>query len=281
MDAVYALPFTAGPTPRYDGQAIPAYTQIKDSITAHRGCFGGCRFCALAYHQGKTIQSRSEGSVLAEVTELTTQPDFRGTVSDIGGPTANMYGMRCKRDASEACTRRSCLWPDVCPHLDTSHAAVRRLLRLASEHPAVRHVFVASGIRFDLALRDPAYIDDIARGHTGGHLKLARNTWPRACWRPWASPPPSCTRSSAKNSRSLGEGRQAAVRAALPHAGAPRRDAGRHRGAGAVAARAEHPGAAGAAVHPHAMTLSTCMYVTGRDFDSGAPSMCRRAVSCA
>jgi len=272
MDAVYALPFTRRPHPRYDGQAIPAYTQIKDSITAHRGCFGGCRFCALAYHQGKTIQSRSEGSVLAEVTELTTQPDFRGTVSDIGGPTANMYGMRCKRDASEACTRRSCLWPDVCPHLDTSHAAVRRLLRLASEHPAVRHVFVASGIRFDLALRDPAYIDDIARGHTGGHLKLApEHLAPRvlaAMGKPSAELYEKFCQKFEEASVKAGKRQYVLPYLMLGHPGETLADTVEL----ALWLRARNIRVRQVQQFtPTPMTLSTCMYVTGRDFDSGAP----------
>ena len=173
LDAVYNLPFMRLPHPKYDGRPIPAWTQIKDSITSHRGCMGGCNFCTIGYHQGKAIQSRSEKSVLTELDTLAKTKSFKGTVSDIGGPTANMYGMSCKLGYPRTCTRNSCLYPSICKQLDTSHKNVIELLNKALKVDGIKHVFISSGIRFDLALRDDNYIKHIAAHHVGGLLKLA------------------------------------------------------------------------------------------------------------
>ena len=170
LDRIYLLPFTGKPDPIYKGMKIPAFEQIKESITSHRGCFGGCNFCALFLHQGKFIQSRSIESVLAELKRLVGRDYFRGTVTDIGGPSANMYGIVCK---NKACRRLSCLRPEICPDLDISHNCYRKLLRGARNIAGVKHLFIASGIRTDLALRSRGFISDLVRYYTGGRIKLA------------------------------------------------------------------------------------------------------------
>ncbi len=176
LDAVYALPFTRLPHPAYT-ETIPAYEQIKFSITSHRGCFGGCAFCAITHHQGKTIQSRSIASIRAEVDRLAEHPEFRGTLSDIGGPTANMYGLCCGNPEAEAtCRRASCLYPQRCRHLVTSDAQAVALLAEIARHPKVKHLFVASGIRYDLLEAQPAYFDRLLAHHVGGLLKVAPET---------------------------------------------------------------------------------------------------------
>ena len=173
LDRIYALPFTKRPHPSYQ-EVIPAYAQIKFSITSHRGCCGGCAFCAITHHQGKTIQSRSEQSVQEELERLSLHPDFRGTVTDVGGPTANMYGMRCSNSEAQAtCRRESCLYPQICKYLDTRDDRAVDLLRRLRKNPAVKHLFVASGIRFDLLNRQPDYFADLVKHHVGGLLKVA------------------------------------------------------------------------------------------------------------
>src|SRR5262249_25221657 len=142
--------------------AIPAFEMIKDSVTTMRGCFGGCTFCSITMHQGRTIQSRSERSILAEVEKVAKDPEFRGRVSDLGGPTANMYRMRCTRPDVEAkCRRLSCIHPTVCKLLGTDHAPTVDLLRRARAVPGVKRVNVASGIRMDLASRSPEYVEEL------------------------------------------------------------------------------------------------------------------------
>jgi len=176
LDRLYALPFCKLPHPRYD-EPIPAYEQIKFSITSHRGCCGGCAFCAITNHQGKTVQSRSSDSIRAEVDLLTRHPEFRGTVTDVGGPTANMYGLACGDSVAQAaCHRQSCLYPEVCPHLRTADRDAVNLLRDLRRHPAVKHLFVASGVRFDLLEEQPDYFDELLAHHVGGLLKVAPET---------------------------------------------------------------------------------------------------------
>jgi uncharacterized radical SAM protein YgiQ len=176
LDRIYALPFLKLPHPAY-GEPIPAYEQIKFSITSHRGCCGGCAFCAIAHHQGKTIQSRSAASLRTEVDRLTRHPEFRGTVTDVGGPTANMYGLGCgDPQAQAACRRQSCLFPEICPHLRTTDRAAVQLLRDLRRHPAVQHLFVASGVRFDLLEHQPDYFAELLQHHVGGLLKVAPET---------------------------------------------------------------------------------------------------------
>jgi len=173
MDAVYDLPYTRRPHPAYL-ESVPAHAMIKDSVTIMRGCFGGCTFCSITMHQGRAIQSRSEASVVREVEAMAAAPDFKGHVSDLGGPTANMYRMQCTRPEIEArCRRLSCVHPTVCKLLGTDHGPTIDLLRRARAVPGVKSVRVASGIRMDLAARSDAYLEELARHHVGGQLKVA------------------------------------------------------------------------------------------------------------
>jgi uncharacterized radical SAM protein YgiQ len=173
MDAIYALPFEKSPHPSY-GEAIPAWEQIKTSITSHRGCFGGCAFCAITMHQGKSIQSRSKKSILSEITALTRKSWFRGTISDIGGPTANMYGLDCSNaDAMKKCQRESCIFPTICQHLITNDTPATSLLVAARSLNGVKHTAVSSGVRYDLLEKQPAYFRELTGHHVSGLLKIA------------------------------------------------------------------------------------------------------------
>jgi len=173
MDRIYGLPYTRRPHPIY-AEPIPAFTMIKDSVTIMRGCFGGCTFCSITAHQGRIIQSRSKESVLSEVREMTRDQDFSGVISDIGGPTANMYQMQCLRPEVEAvCRRQSCVHPTICKLLGTDHGPLIQLMKEARETPGIKKVLVASGIRMDLARRSPEYMRELVRHHVGGRLKVA------------------------------------------------------------------------------------------------------------
>ena len=174
MDRIYGLPYTRRPHPSYGDQKIPAFEVVKDSVQIMRGCFGGCTFCSITAHEGRIIQSRSQESVLGEIRQMTADPKFSGVVSDIGGPTANMYQMRCTRPEVEArCRRLSCVHPTICKLLGTDHGPLIDLMKQAREEPGVKKVFVASGIRMDLARRSPEYVQELAAHHVGGHLKVA------------------------------------------------------------------------------------------------------------
>jgi len=170
LDAVYGLPFARRAHPSYT-ERVPALEQVQFSVTSHRGCFGGCAFCGIAGHQGKVIQSRSRESILAEVRAIAAHPDFRGTIRDIGGPTANMWGLGCPK--AERCNRTSCLAPEICPRLDTDQSPYLRLLDAAAATPGVRHLFVSTGVRMDLALRCPDLIKALARKYTSGYARVA------------------------------------------------------------------------------------------------------------
>lgn len=173
MDRIYDLPYNRRPHPAYT-EAIPAYEMIKDSVTIMRGCFGGCTFCSITAHQGRVIQSRSQTSILNEVRKLAADPEFKGTISDVGGPTANMYQMRCTRPDVEAkCKRLSCVHPSICKLLGTDHGPLVKLLRQARSEPGIRKVLVSSGIRMDLAQLSPEYLRELSAHHVGGHLKVA------------------------------------------------------------------------------------------------------------
>jgi len=173
MDEIYDLPYTRRPHPSYT-EPIPAYEMIKDSVTLMRGCFGGCTFCSITAHQGRIIQSRSQESVLKEVRKMAADPEFSGVISDIGGPTANMYEMRCTRPEVEAkCKRLSCVYPTVCKLLGTDHGPLVELMRRARTEPGIRKVLVASGVRMDLAQMYPEYMRELTAHHVGGHLKVA------------------------------------------------------------------------------------------------------------
>ena len=175
LDAIYDLPFTRRVHPRYASVGVPALEPVQFSIVTHRGCFGGCNFCSIFAHQGKEVCSRSQESILAEAQKLTGHPDFAGTIVDVGGPTANMYGMGCGR--RRVCARTSCVFPEVCEHLRQSHAPMIELMEgLLRWQGACRQrvrCFVASGIRHDLALESPDYMELLARHFVGGHLKVA------------------------------------------------------------------------------------------------------------
>jgi len=173
MDAAYDMPFTRRPHPMYT-EPVPAHEMIKDSVTIMRGCFGGCTFCSITAHQGRVIQSRSEASILKEVEKLAADPEFKGTISDIGGATANMYEMRCTRPEVEAkCRRLSCVHPGICKLLGTDHGKLIDLMRTVRDVDGVRFVRVSSGIRMDLAQLSPEYVRELAEHHTGGRLKVA------------------------------------------------------------------------------------------------------------
>ena len=173
MDAIYDLPYTRRAHPSYK-EPIPAFEMIKDSVTIMRGCFGGCTFCSITTHQGRTIQSRSQESIMNEVRNLAADPEFKGVISDIGGPTANMYQMRCTRPEVEAkCKRLSCVHPSICKLLGTDHGPLIELMKRARTEPGIRQVFVASGIRMDIAQLSPDYLKELATHHVGGHLKVA------------------------------------------------------------------------------------------------------------
>lgn len=173
MDQVYGLRYTRRPHPSYS-ETIPAYEMIRDSVTIMRGCFGGCTFCSITAHQGRIIQSRSKESVLAEIGQMAADPDFKGVISDIGGPTANMYEMRCTRPEVEAaCRRQSCVHPTICRLLGTDHGPLIELMRQSRQVPGVKKVLVASGIRMDLARRSRPYMRELVRQHVGGQLKVA------------------------------------------------------------------------------------------------------------
>ena len=173
MDELYALPFARRPHPGYR-EGIPAFETVKHSIVTMRGCFGGCSFCSITEHEGRVIQSRSAQSVLGEIRELRRMADFRGVISDVGGPTANMYQQRCKSAAIEkACRRLSCVHPKICENLVTDHRPLLDLLKRVREAPGVKKAFVASGVRYDLAERSPEFIRVLAEHHTGGMVSVA------------------------------------------------------------------------------------------------------------
>src|ERR1700690_675664 len=175
MDAIYELPYARRPHPMYGTARIPAYHMIRFSVAIQRGCFGGCTFCSITEHEGRIIQSRSEDSVIREIETIRDKvPGFTGVVSDLGGPTANMYRLHCKSPQIEsACRRPSCVYPGICPNLNTDHAPLINLYRRARTLPGVKKVLIASGVRYDLAIESPDYVKELAAHHTGGYLKIA------------------------------------------------------------------------------------------------------------
>jgi uncharacterized radical SAM protein YgiQ len=173
MDGLYDLPFVRAPHPSYRAP-IPAFNTVKDSIVTMRGCFGGCTFCSITEHEGRIIQSRSEESVLREVRQLSRMDGFSGVLTDLGGPTANMYKMACKDDKIESsCRRLSCVHPGICENLVTDHAPLIQLMKKVRSEKGIKRVFIASGVRYDLAERSPEFIEELAKHHTGGQLSVA------------------------------------------------------------------------------------------------------------
>jgi uncharacterized radical SAM protein YgiQ len=184
LDASFDLPYTRQPHPKYKGKRIPAYEMIKHSVNIHRGCFGGCAFCTISAHQGKFITCRSKESILREVRQVTQMPDFRGYLSDLGGPSANMYGMKGRNiKACEKCKRPSCIHPQICPNLDTNHSALLDIYRAVDALPGIKKSFIGSGVRYDLILhhsKDEAtnraamdYARELITRHVSGRLKVA------------------------------------------------------------------------------------------------------------
>lgn len=182
MDSFWDLPFTKLPHPRYKDKRIPAYDMIKDSIITHRGCFGGCNFCTIAAHQGKFIQSRSEESIVKEVKALAAMPQFHGNISDLGAPTANMYGMHSQDpELCSKCCRKSCLFPALCKNMDVSHKKVLELYKKVDSVKGIRHSYIGSGVRYDLFLNQDGFLDETGKpylrslilDHTSGRLKVA------------------------------------------------------------------------------------------------------------
>ena len=182
MDSYWDLPFTKLPHPRYKGKHIPAFEMIKFSVNTHRGCFGGCNFCTIAAHQGKFIQSRSEESIIKEIAGLNNLPGFAGNISDVGAPTANMYGMKGKNpELCAKCRRKSCLFPGPCKNMDRSHERLLKLYERIAKVKGIRHAYIGSGIRYDLFLDEKGFVDEtsypylkeLILEHTSGRLKVA------------------------------------------------------------------------------------------------------------
>jgi uncharacterized radical SAM protein YgiQ len=175
LDRVYELPFSRQPHPTYGKARNPAWEMIRFSVNIMRGCFGGCTFCSITEHEGRIIQSRSEESIVREVEAIRDQvPGFTGNISDLGGPTANMYRLACRdKKIESACRRLSCVYPDICSNLNTDHKPLIKLYRRTRALPGIKRIFVASGLRYDLALRSPEYIRELVTHHVGGYLKIA------------------------------------------------------------------------------------------------------------
>jgi len=175
MDAIYELPYKRLPHPAYGQAKIPAYEMIRFSIAIQRGCFGGCTFCSITEHEGRIIQNRSEDSIIREIETIRDSvPGFTGTISDLGGPTANMYRLHCKSTEIEsACRKPSCVYPDICQNLITDHAPLIHLYRRAREMPGIKKILIGSGVRYDLAIESPQYVKELVTHHVGGYLKIA------------------------------------------------------------------------------------------------------------
>ncbi len=175
MDGLYELPYQRVPHPAYGEAKIPAYEMIRFSVAIQRGCFGGCTFCSITEHEGRIIQSRSEDSIIREIETIRDSvPGFTGVISDLGGPTANMYRLACKsREIEAACRRPSCVYPGICKNLDTDHAPLVRLYRRARALPGIKKILIASGVRYDLAVESPEYVRELVQHHVGGYLKIA------------------------------------------------------------------------------------------------------------
>ena len=175
MDHVFGLPYARAPHPSYGDAKIPAWEMIRFSINIMRGCFGGCTFCSITEHEGRIIQSRSEASILHEIEQIRDKtPGFTGVISDLGGPTANMYRMACKDPQIESsCRRLSCVYPDICPNMNTDHAPLVSVYRKARALPGIKKILISSGLRYDLAVRSPEYVRELVTHHVGGYLKIA------------------------------------------------------------------------------------------------------------
>mgnify|MGYP000928089319 FL=1 len=266
MDSIYALPFAYQAHPVYAGHKIPAYEQIKDSITSHRGCYGGCNFCAIACHQGRNIQSRSETSLLKEAQKHT------GTISDVGGPTANMYASFCRLDFPETCKRSSCLVPDICPNLQINHSVQLKILAKIGNLPRIKHLFIASGIRYDMAVNDDNYIEALATKYTGGRLKLAPEHSVSSVLRLMNKPQIEVFEKFCKKfyfyTNKAGRKSQIIPYLIIGHPGTTMEDAFELRNwLRKNKLKVEQV----QEFTPTPMTISTCMYYTGLDYETGKP----------
>ncbi len=175
MDFVYDLPYQRVPHPRYGQERIPAYEMIRFSVNIMRGCFGGCTFCSITEHEGRIIQNRSEESILREIESIRDKvPGFTGVISDLGGPTANMYRLACRsKEIEAACRKPSCVFPGICSNLNTDHSSLITLYRKARELPGIKKILIGSGVRYDLATQSPEYVKELVTHHVGGYLKIA------------------------------------------------------------------------------------------------------------
>ena len=251
MDWVYERAYGRTPHPFYGKASIPAYKMIRFSVAIQRGCFGGCTFCSITEHEGRIIQSRSEDSVVREIEAVRDKvPGFTGVISDLGGPTANMYRLACKSRAIEsACRRPSCVYPGICPNLNTDHAPLIRLYRRARALPGIKKVLIASGVRYDLAIESPEYVKELAQHHTGGYLKIAPEALAEGPLSKMMKPGVGRLRPLQGAVRPLLEGGgQGAVPDPVLHRRAPRHHRPGHAGAGAVAEAERLPRRPGAGV---------------------------------
>jgi len=277
LDRLYELPFTRRYPERYDAEGgIPALEPVHFSVVTHRGCYGGCAFCAIAVHQGKGIVSRSPASVLAEVHRLVKDPLFRGTLQDVGGPSANMYGTACKKAAAgeSACDRASCLYPEVCSHLETSGADYLHLLRSVRKVPGVKHAFVASGLRYDL-LTLPGQrrlLRELMQHHVGGQLKVAPEAVANRPLKLMGKPGVRKYKEFAKLFEQLkGELEQPIYLIPYLMTGHPGSDLRDAVDLALFTAELGHFAEQVQDFTPTPMTRSTCMYYTGKDPGSGEP----------
>jgi len=272
LDRLYELPFEYAPHPRYQGHPIPAFVQIRDSITSHRGCFGGCNFCAIACHQGRKLQSRSAESIVSEVKLISARRGKAITVTDVGGPTANMYLSSCELDFPQSCKRRSCLYPKPCPQLRFAHNKQLELLARIGDLDSVNQVFISSGIRHDMALSNPRYITALAQTYTGGRLKLApehsEGQVLRLMGKPSIHSYEEFSRLFQKACRAAGIERQIIPYIIIGHPGTTIADAlNLRKWLVTNRIRIEQV----QEFTPTPMTISTCMYYTGLDFETGRP----------
>jgi uncharacterized radical SAM protein YgiQ len=271
LDRVYELPYARRQHPSY-GEPVPALEPVRFSLTTHRGCFGDCSFCAISCHQGRAVVSRTADSIVREAERMARMPEFRGVIQDVGGPSANMYGLSCPRWATAgACADRSC-GPD-CPALETSHSAQLDLLRRLRAIPGVKRVFIGSGIRHDLALAaEPEYLAEVCRHHVSGHLKVAPEHVVDAVCERMHKPGRAVFEAFRARFEALQEGkerRQYLVPYLMSgHPGCTVED---------MVALAEYLRDEGLYTEqvqdftPTPMTLATAMYATGLDLDTGEP----------
>jgi len=270
LDAIYALPFQRKPHPLYTGKAIPAYVQIRDSVTSHRGCFGGCNFCAIGVHQGRKIQSRSETSICDELEKIAREKDFGGTISDIGGPTANMYLAECALGYPESCKRLSCLHPRPCPNLKNGQQRQLSMLQKAESVPGVKRVFLSSGIRHDLALEDADYIERIAVKNVSGRLKLAPEHFQNRVLRYMGKPEIELYNEFCRRFLAVCKSKQL-KREIIPYIiiGHPGTGMNEAIMLGLDLKRKNIRLSQVQEFTPTPMTISTCMYYTGLDYETG------------